>query len=457
MEQEEQHKRVWIWVVIGVVTFLLIALAVFLTVGKDTSVAKKIGTVLPFGQVLPETPRSEITGGITPTETEGTPAVTSEEPMFRQLSKESIAGFTTVTLDGKTYVRYVLRENGNIHEVDPSTGTDRQITNTTIPRVYEAFFGNNGNTVIMRYLKRVLNNDVIATYLGNLELPTNTEAMGSIRSSTEFLPDNISSVSISPDGTHLFYLLPVTDGVSGTMVSLSAALFPKEVFRNSFSEWLPQLFNDGTILLTTKPSAGIAGYSYIYNPIKKTLTRIVREKNGLTTFGDKIGDRILFGENIANAPFLGMYTKKSISSEEGIENHEVRIPLATLPEKCAWGTSPSTLYCGSFVGSTGARLPDEWYQGLISLSDTFWMVNTDTTEITFIADPESVIQQHFDVMMPLVDKNEDHLIFINKKDGSLWSMRLPDLTGGIDQTDASEKLPPLTPEEQKDAAGSTQQ
>lgn len=443
--------------IVGIVVVLLVIVVLLLTLGKDTSIAKKVGSVLPFGQVLPETPSGTITGDITPTGNEEVPVITGEEPMFRQLSKESTAGFTTVIRDGKTYVRYVLRENGNIHEVDPSTGTDRQITNTTIPRVYEAFFGNNGNTVIMRYLKRMLNNDVIVTYLGNLELPTSEGSMGSIRSNTEFLPDNISAISISPDGTHLFYLLPVSDGVSGTVVSLSAALFPKEVFRNSFSEWLPQLFNDGTILLTTKPSAGIAGYSYLYDPLKKTLTRIVREKDGLTTFGDSVGSRILFGENVANAPFLGMYTKKSFSSEEGVENHEARIPLATLPEKCAWGVSPSTLYCASFVGSTGTKLPDEWYQGLISLSDTFWMVNTNTTEITLIADPESVIQKHFDVIMPLIDENERHFIFVNKEDDSLWSMRLPDLSAGLEPTNTSVTPPPLTPAEQKDAAGSTQQ
>ncbi|OGZ06200.1 MAG: hypothetical protein A2845_00110 [Candidatus Lloydbacteria bacterium RIFCSPHIGHO2_01_FULL_49_22] len=454
MEQEEQRKRWWIWIVAGIVVVLLVILVLLLTLGKDTSIARKVGAVLPFGQVLPETPVSDIIGDITPTGSEETPVITGEEPVFRQLSKESVAGFTTVIRDGITYVRYVLRENGNIHEVDPSTGTDRQITNTTIPRVYEAFFGNNGNTIIMRYLKRVLNNDVIVTYLGNLELPTNEESMGSIRSSTEFLPDNISAVSISPDGTRLFYLLPVSDGVSGTLISLNATLFPKEVFRNSFSEWLPQLFDDGTILLTTKPSAGIAGYSYLYDPIKKTLTRIVREKNGLTTFGDSVGSRILFGENVANAPFLGMYTKKSFSSHEGVENHEALIPLATLPEKCAWGVLPSTLYCGSFVGSTGTKLPDEWYQGLISLSDTFWMVNTDTTEITFIADPESVIQKHFDVIMPLIDKSGRHFIFVNKEDDSLWSMRLPKPTGDLGSMNVSETLPPLTPEEQKDAAGS---
>ncbi len=456
MEQNEQGKKWWLWIVVGIVIFLLMLLGFFLTIGKNSSVAKKISSVLPFGEVVPVTPGSTITGGGTITGgNEGTPGITGEEPMFKQLSKESVAGFTTISNGGKTLVRYVLRENGNVHEIDVKTGVDTQLTNTTIPRIYEAFFGNQGNTVILRYLRHDYTTDTIVTYLGDIQPATDGQTVGSLKKSTDVLPDNITAVSISPNGTNMLYLRTIPEGISATIVSLGAFLSPREVFRNSFREWAPQLFDNGTILLTTKPSALVPGFSYVYDNVKKTLTRIVREKNGLTTFGDPLGGRILFSENIAGNSLLGIYIEKGAASEEGTINHEAAVSLTTLPEKCAWGPIYRTLYCGSAPNSSRSQLPDDWYQGLISINDMFWKVNTDNTDVTFIADPKKAIEKNFDVTLPLVDSNEQYLFFVDKYDDSLWSMRLPPPSDADADFTASSSMPELTPEEQKDAAGTT--
>ncbi|HLC95379.1 MAG TPA: hypothetical protein VJH89_02725, partial [Patescibacteria group bacterium] len=409
MDQEGQQKKWWVWIVLGIAILLIIFLVIFLTLGKNSTITKKVGDALPFGSPVSDISQNIISGDTSNIEGVGNPTTADlEEPMFRQLSKESVAGFTTITRDGKSFVRYILRENGNVHEVDPQTGIDRQLTNTTIPRIYEAFFANNGNTVILRYLRSEFNGAVIITYMGNLDLPVDGESVGTLRSSSELFPENITAISISPEGTHLFYLLPVPEGVSGTIVSLGETLSPKEIFRNAFSEWLPQLLNDGSVILTTKPSATIPGFSYHYDPIKKTLTRIVREKKGLTTFSDAVGGRILFSENINDTPILKMYVKGGYSSEEGITDNETSIQIASLPEKCAWGQSSHTLYCGSFTSPAGIQLPDDWYQGLVDLNDTFWRVDTDTTEISYLVDPKKEIQKDFDVILPQTDTAEQY-------------------------------------------------
>lgn len=452
LENEQNGKKKWIYIAVGILILILVVIFSLLTFGKDSTITKQIGNILPFGDLGTDSTRgitgSNNNGG---GDQDGNILDDNEKPLFLQLAKDPVAGAINVVRDGKTYVRYVLRENGFVFEVDPETAVSKQLTNTTIPRVYEASFGNEGNSVVLRYLKRdtLSRIDVIKTYLANLELPTDSAdpvAVGTLRG--EYLPDNISALSISPDSKNLFYLLPISEGVSGTMVSLTNTQPPKEILRNAFSEWLPQLLNNGKVLLTTKASVKVPGYAYLYNPKDKSLERVVREKNGLTTQVNANGTYVLFSENIGNTPTVGIQKMGGFSSDES------PIPLTTLPEKCAGAIIHDTLYCGSFQSTGNINLPDEWYQGLISLNDTFWSIDTLTQEINIIADPMESIQRNFDVTMPFIDNKETYFFFVDKNDSSLWSMRIPALLNP-DENITPSIDPSLSPEEQKDALGST--
>lgn len=458
MQEEDKKSGVIKWVVVGVVILLLLALAVFLLLrfAKDSPLAVTIGGVLPFGELAPEIPGGNSSGTTdnTNTDPDTTFAPDAREPLFRQLTEEQIAGATTVLRDGKTFVRYVLRKNGNIFEVDTTTWTTRQLTITTIPQIHEAYFANSGNSVVLRYLKqdRATAGDAIKTYLGDIILPfdmaSTSDAVGEIRG--KYLQDNISAVSISADGTKLLYFIPNTDGVVGFVQNLNSLLDPKEVLRSSFGEWLPQLFNDGTILLATKPSANIPGFSYLYNPVDKSMTRIVREKNGLTVLGENTKKNVLFGENLNGNSVIGIYNQKGFVLDEGLVNHESPIPLTTLPEKCVWGQKSIQLYCGAFSKKDKVSVPDDWYQGFVSFEDLFWMVGADNQEIKLLGDPQKEVSRSFDTYMPFIDTEDKFLFFTDKNTDFLWSMRIVQPT--TDEGESS--LPPPTPEEAGDAAGS---
>jgi hypothetical protein len=457
MDNQKKSLR-FVWVLLGIVLFIaLLILGLFYFARKNPAAAARITQALPFGRLGPALTRT-LTGGITGetilTGATTTPNSIPDEPLLHQLTTEPIAGYTTVSYDGKSYVRYVLRANGHIHDIDPVTGIDRELTNTTIPRVHEAFFGQNGNIVVLRYIRdgALSADNVIVTLLGSVVLPADPAGIGSIKNSAEKLPDNISAVSISPDGTKLFYLIPVLDGVSGTIVSLGDGPFPKEVFRNAFHEWLPQLLANGKILLTTKPSAQIPGYSYMYDPGNKTLARILREKKGLTTLGNGVGSQVLFGENLDGNIHVELYDEHGYVRDEGERSNTVPLPIATLPEKCAWSTHHHTILCGTFMAPEGAQIPDAWYQGQMNFSDSIWSVDTETTEIALIATPRTLVQKDIDVTVPLVDNTDTHFFFINKRDGTLWATRLMLQEASV--VDESGTSTPLTPFEEKDAAGS---
>jgi hypothetical protein len=460
MNEENSSKKI-IWIILGIIVFLLIAFGVYYFIFRKSADTGTGPQSLFGGLVTSGIETSGSTGG----DVEKTPVPgsnlsggsgTEEEPLFRQLSTIPIAGAIAIERGGKSYVRYVARENGHVFEVDPKTGSSIELTNTLIPRIYEAYWVKGGNSVLLRYLTQdqLSRRDIIKTYLTHLDLPTENNsgaavpgALGSLRG--EFLPNDISAVSISPNGTHLFYLEPIAEGVSGKIITL-ATMATKEIFRNSFSEWLPQLLDNGNVILTTKPSTNVPGFSYLYNPANKTLTRIIREKNALTTLSERGGSRILYSENLTGNTMLGFYDKQGVSAEEGVVSHESPIPLATLPEKCVWSKNTTLLYCGAFTSTPRAQIPDDWYQGVLSFADSFWLIDTNTIEITFLADPKKSIQKEFDVFMPFIGNDEHYFFFTNKKDNTLWEMRL---VNTVAQT-AAEAMPGLTPDELRDAQGS---
>ena len=462
MEEQSSSKK-WLWITLAVVLVLLFSglLWYFFSETKGGEVLKR---AFPFG-----TP-SENTGELSDSsrESDGSSSREGEggtlsggEAMFRQLTTRVITGAHTLERDGVGYVRYVARENGNTYEVNLESGAEEQLTVTTIPRVQLADWALGGNAVVFRYLERdpLSGREVVKAHLGRLPaqagLSTATSSAQSGNKdrdlSIEFLPDNIIALSIAPDGKVLFYLIKTANGVSGSIVNLDTRT-TQEVFRNAFSEWSPQLLNDDTIILTAKPSGGVAGYSYRYDWKSKTLERLVREKIGLTTLGNSLGSRVLYGENIAGNSLLGVYSGSGFPGDEGTVFYEKTIPLATLPEKCAWLNGGIHALCGSFVNTPSGLIPDLWYQGALSFNDTFWSINTDTDEVAYLADPKTEIGQEFDVVSPMISTDGDYLIFTNKKDGTLWSFRIP---LGIAPTESAQTLPAnLSPDELQDAQGS---
>ena len=63
-------------------------------------------------------------------------------------------------------LRYVERATGNIYQTFADKIEEKKFSDTLIPMVYEAFFGNKGNSVIMRYLKA--DAKTIVTFAGTL-------------------------------------------------------------------------------------------------------------------------------------------------------------------------------------------------------------------------------------------------------------------------------------------------
>ncbi len=309
-------------------------------------------------------------------------------------------------------LRYVDKATGNVYQTFVDKIEERKFSTTTIPKVHEAYFGNRGQSVIMRYLKA--DERTIETFVGALP----KEILGG--DSTEdneikgyFLPKNVRDVSLSPDGSKMFYLFDSGDGIVGTTLSF---LDNKKVqiFDSPFTEWLSWWGGSKKITLSTKPSANIPGYMYTLDLNNKNLTKTLGDINGLTTLASPNEKLTLYANNTLS---LSIYFTDTRNSNT--------VGVKTLPEKCVWNKTGDTLYCAVPKSIIGTSYPDAWYQGEISFNDQLWKIDAKSGNTTLVLDPANFTNgEEIDGIKLALDEGENYLFFVNKKDSFLWKLEL---------------------------------
>jgi hypothetical protein len=310
-------------------------------------------------------------------------------------------------------LRYVDRVNGNIYQTFVDKIEERRFTDNIIPKIYEAYLGNNGESAILRYLKT--DYKTIITFLGK----TPKEILGGDETTANeltgtFLPENIRDMSISKDKKNIFYLFDFGENIIGTTLNLETGK-KTQVFDSPFTEWLSQWPNEKLITLTTKASFRAPGYMYSIDPTSaKVPTQVLGKINGLTTLTSPDGKFVLFGNNNLN---LGIYDINTKTSDT--------LGIRTMPEKCVWSADSLSLYCGVPKTISSGEYPDSWYKGKISFNDQFWKVDVATGSETFIVDPiDTEEREEFDSIKLSLDETENYLFFVNKKDSYLWKLKL---------------------------------
>ena len=304
----------------------------------------------------------------------------------------------TETFEVAPSLRYVDRATGHINQMYLDTKIAGKISNVTIPAIHEVIFGNNARTAIYRYLDQ--DGTTINSFMATLGAETG-----------EFLPDNIVDVSISPDGTKMFYLVKDSSGVKGFIRGFEETK-TTQIWTSSYSEWISQWATPNTIFLTTKSSGYVAGAVFSLDTTKGTFKKILGGVRGLTTLVDPTGTRLLYGVNTDLGMKMGILTIA--------EKTVIDLNVSGLPEKCLWNKSGTYFYCAVPESMTGGVYPDAWYQGVVSFNDRFVKGDAFSGELTYFADSNN--DTLVDATKLSFDNSENTLFFINKKDSTLWAL-----------------------------------
>jgi hypothetical protein len=335
-------------------------------------------------------------------------------PKLRQLTQTPVAGYDFVD-QGKGYVVwYVDRGNGNVFQTATSTLEITKITNTTIPKVYEAFIGKGGSNIILRFFDD--NSNTIQTFIGSpKKSQTSTSSDEQIKNLTGiFIADNIKMLSFSSNKDSLFGIVESNQGV-GNIYSFSGKA--TNIFSSPLKNWIPQWVNSNTVALTSSPSAKTQNISFFLNTKNGTLTKTLGPKNGLVVSSSPDASHLLFSENKANTLVFGISDVKN--------GTETQLPNETIPDKCVWSKQNTSLvFCGFPKTIPAGLYPDYWYQGKVFFDDTIGSFDVKASRFTTNTDLKNESGVSIDATNLVLSKDDKYLLFTNKRDLTLWMLEL---------------------------------
>lgn len=343
---------------------------------------------------------------------------------FKQITNFPIAGYTqfdlkkeiivnsandstekTITTVTDHIIRYVARENGYVYErINDQQGI--QVSNIYIPNIYEAYFMDNSNTAILRFLRS--DNKTVATY--SVPIPHVDSSGKRIQESGVYFADNISYISTSSNSNSI---LTLTQNSNGGVITISDSKNQNKriLFSHPFSEWIIDWPSTQNIFLQTKASSNVSGFLYKIN--NNSLNKIIGNISGLTTKSSPSGKYVLYSTSING----GVITKL-LDTEN---NNTTTLNMSILPEKCTWLQNEDLICAGNTNMPNDGIYPDSWYAGITKLNDRVYKINTSSKTYLTLYDGS---QKLFDMTNLQVDENRGILYFIDKPTGLLWQMSI---------------------------------
>lgn len=346
-------------------------------------------------------------------------------PKLRQLSIYPVAGLyasttkiksqalASTTIE-KTIVRFMDRGTGYIFEASDLSNNIEKISNTTLPRIYEAYFNKNLNAIILRYL-RENTDDLVNIYAEIRPTATTSTSTTPFEIKASYLSSKINQIAVSPNVDKVFSL--EIDGGRG-MGYISD--FNGRNRTKLLDTPLTQLNIDwpatNTLLITSRSSSLIPGFSYSINTKTGDMTKLIGELRGLYTNMSRDGKYLLFS-NANKSIKLRLFNTKTSSSTD--------IMFNTLADKCVWSNLRKTeAYCAVPNNIPDGNYPEDWYKGKTSFMDKIWHIDISTGEVHMMADLSMITGKSIDAMQLFLDPKENYLFFIDKNDLTPWMLDL---------------------------------
>lgn len=226
--------------------------------------------------------------------------------------------------------------------------------------------------------------------------------------------DNIVDIK-NIDENALFYLLKGSTRTFGFIYD-TASRTPRQVFDSPFSEWATQPLSRERIIFTTKASGEALGYAYELDLRNGTFKKIIGDLMGLTTLTSPDGNTVLIG-SATNGGYEMSLLKRDTNSAKPLG-------IKTLPEKCTWNTSGTTIYCAVPNILPTGTYPDVWYQGIVSTTDTLWSINVVTGATEKMYDPQEIISGGITLGNLQATNDGRYLFMKNLNDDTLWVFSL---------------------------------
>jgi len=332
--------------------------------------------------------------------------------ILTRLTKNAISG---AAYYGTTTALYMERATGHIYKINLDGTNKIRLSNATVPKSFEAIWSYKSDKMAVRYFEDPASGSIkltVKTFLASIGHLLKATSTSEAELKGLALPSSVSEIAVSPAEDKVFYLNNAGDELTEGVVADFGNKNQKKIFELPFGEFNISWPAKDNIVLLTKPSAKADGYLYFLNSKTAILTKILGGIKGLMAVVSPDGEKIVFSGIGQDGTESKVYNVKSKAVSE--------LGFATLADKCAWGKkNKNMVYCAISAKKPDTNQPDGWYQGTVSFDDGVWSKNIATGESKNILSRFGA-----DITNIFVSDDENYLIFTDKNDGTLWSLKL---------------------------------
>ena len=353
-----------------------------------------------FFKAAPEAPAPPITEEPIPPGQPEQPFV-SPTKKLNAISQVAVVS-PTISADGQK-VKYYSKENGNVFESKfNGTGLTR-ISSAVLPDILKILWSPDKNKVISVFKDAQTG---VKKYYYNYQT-----------GSSKPLNQSIKQAAWSPDGSKIAYqFFDETAVINNISASDPDGSDWKNVLPTRLRDLIIEWPKRDIIAFRTKPSGLAPSILYGVDPGNGKITNVLSHVFGLSVLWSPNGEKLIYSRTDENGKNLTL----AFSDWKGETSKDVNI--STFAEKCAWSQDNRTIFCAvPTILPDNAVLPDDYYKNILNISDEIWQMNLDTGEKTKIDLGQDIA---IDANELILNSQEEYLLFINRKDGLLYSLRL---------------------------------
>ena len=372
------------------IIFILAISGVLIIAGFILWLLFKTPTKIPITEKL--APEEEITIPITP-QTEGE---------FTIFKLSDVAVISPIISYNK--VLYYSKLNGNVLKTDFEGKSIQPLTNIAIPNLITTVWSFDKSQTINIYQE----NDVVKKVLFDFASQKATQ-----------LDSKIKSVSFAPNQNKIAYqFIDDSLGKNTLTIADSNGLNWKDIFNIRMENIRLYWTKDNLLTLTSAPSGIVKGSALTIDTTPKiiSLKKLISDIYGLTIKYSPDGKNLIYSQTdqYGHNPTLHLIKEGGVAEKTN---------LNTLSDKCAFSKN-NNIYCAIPKIINGSLiLPDDFYKNIANFSDIFFKIDMANNKSSIIFDPAD-FKYDFNASDLNISPNEDYIIFINKKDGLLYSIKI---------------------------------
>jgi len=335
---------------------------------------------------------------------------------------------------------FIDSESGIIYEkgLNQSTSTPVAITsdNTKLVMIQKAFFLNDEEGIVRKVVLQYLDeNKIIKTKIATI--PDLVNKLTNLIN----LPDNIISISTSPNNQKLIYLVAKETNVNGIKDVYSDWFLlnniyasPEQIYTSPLTIWNLILTNNDKIYVYEKDTAFENSNLYKLNVkdrnenyLNNQLEKIYGDHTGLSFLMTNNNKNLVISANTKTG--IKTYLVNTFIDKSFGDNNLREISFKTLANKCASAYFDEFILCAvpKEIKRYDAGLPDAWYQGVASFEDNLYYLNLAKNKSEIFYDFKKSADINVDILNLKITPTDSHLIFINKSDRNLWSLNLDNI------------------------------